>query len=202
MKPFIAKALHFTLAAALLVAATVSTAKAEEKLSVAPAATAYEYSFQGVDGKPFALKDYKGKVMLVVNTATGCGFAGQFAGLQKLYETYKDKGLVVIGVPENDFGGQEPLTGAQVIAHIKETYHADFPVTEKTVVSGDDAHPFYKWAVEQNVGGFLDSRPRWNFHKYLVSRDGRLVGSFGSSTAPDDEKLVAAIEGALAQKPE
>lgn len=159
--------------------------------------TAYDFSFVGADGKDVALADYRGQVVMVVNTATGCGLAGQFGELQKLYETYKDKGFVVLAVPSNDFGGQEPLEAAQVIEKTGKDYGVTYPFTAKTVVSGDHVHAFYQWAAAQNKGGFLTSKPRWNFHKYLVGANGELLASYASTTSPLDKDIVAEIETAL-----
>lgn len=162
--------------------------------------SAYDFTFTGGDGQPVALSDYRGKVLLVVNTATQCGLAGQFRDLQLIKDEYGDQGLVVIGVPSNDFGGQEPLEAADVASKTKEDYGVDYLFTAKTTVSGEAAHPFYKWAALQNKGGLLSDKPRWNFHKYLVGRDGQLFGSYASTTSPQDEKLVKDLETALAFK--
>ncbi|MGE4314325.1 MAG: glutathione peroxidase [Pseudobdellovibrionaceae bacterium] len=164
-------------------------------------ANAYQFSFQTIDGKDMPLSDYKGQVVLVVNTASQCGFTKQYAGLEKLYETYKDKGFTVIGVPCNQFGGQEPGTGEEIKAFAKNEYGITFPLTAKANVKGDNAHPFFTWAAEQNKGGFLSSSPKWNFHKYLIDREGQLYRSYGSTTAPDDSDLAADIEKLL-QAPE
>lgn len=175
------------------------TASAASAANSSPADTAYQFSFTSGDGKPLPLAQYRGKVLLVVNTASLCGFTGQYADLQKLYETYKDQGLVVLGVPSNDFGGQEPGTDAEIKAFSSQHYHVSFPLTQKTVVSGDAAHPFYKWAAAQGVGGIFSSRPRWNFHKYLIDRHGVLVDSFTSTTSPAADSVREAVEKALAE---
>ncbi len=176
----------------------LSTAQAK----VVNITSAYDFALNGADGKPLQLSDYRGKVLLVVNTATQCGLAGQFRDLQALKDKYGDNGLVVIGVPSNDFGGQEPLEAEAVASKTKEDYGVDYLFTAKTAVSGEAAHPFYKWAALQNKGGLLSDKPRWNFHKYLVGRDGQLVGSYASATSPQDEKIVKDLEAALAVKPE
>lgn len=161
--------------------------------------TAYDYSFTGIDGKPMPLADYKNKVLLIVNTASRCGFTPQYEGLQSLYEKCKDKGLVVIGVPANNFAGQEPGSNKEIKAFCEMNYAITFPMTEKADVVGKDAHPFYKWAGEQGIGGFLGSKPKWNFHKYLVGPDGTLAGSFGATTKPGADDLIKAIESELAK---
>lgn len=155
--------------------------------------TAYDLSFTAIDDSPMPLSAYRGKVLLVVNTASECGFTPQYEGLEKLYQTYKDQGLVVLGVPSNDFGGQEPGSNAE-IKQFCEMRQITFPLTGKQVVSGDDAHPFYQWAGSQ-VG--VAGRPKWNFHKYLIGRDGALLDYFHSTTKPDSDALKEAIEKAL-----
>ena len=158
---------------------------------------AYGFSFASIDGTPLSLADFKDKVVLVVNTASECGFTKQYDGLEKLYQRYSDKGLVVLGVPANDFGGQEPGTESEIKRFCQTKFDVTFPLTAKTIVSGSDAHPFYKWAAEQKKGGLIFSKPRWNFHKYLVARDGSLAGSYSSQTTPDDASLIKEIEAAL-----
>ncbi|NBX03635.1 MAG: glutathione peroxidase [Alphaproteobacteria bacterium] len=157
--------------------------------------TAYDFSFTALMGEePMPLSAYRGKVLLVVNTASKCGFTGQYEGLEKLYKKYKDKGLVIIGVPSNDFGAQEPGSAEEIVQFCKLNYGVTFPMTSKQVVSGDGAHPFYAWA--NDVLGF-GSAPKWNFHKILISRDGKAVDYFNSTTSPESESLTAAIEKLL-----
>ncbi len=132
-----------------------------------------------------------------MNVASQCGLVGQYEGLQNLYETYKDRGLVVIGVPSNDFGGQEPGSEEEIQDFASNKYGVTFPMTQKYSVSGKTAHPFYSWAADQGKGGMLFSRPRWNFHKYLIAPDGSLAASFGSQVGTDSTKLINAIEEAL-----
>ena len=154
--------------------------------------TAYAFSFPGLDGGTINLADYAGKPVLVVNTASFCGYTNQFGGLAKLHEAYREKGLVVIGVPSNDFGAQEP-GGPKEIAATASEYKVRFPLTAKTPVKGANAHRFYKWAAAERPG----ETPSWNFHKYLIGRDGLLAASFSTQTRPDDAKLIAAIEREL-----
>lgn len=190
----------FTLA--LLLCISFSTAAMAENMqpaaapTTAPAATStsvFDFTFNALDGKPMPLSAYRGQVLLVVNVASKCGFTKQYAGLQKLWETYRAQGLVVLGVPSNDFGEQEPGT-AEDIKRTCQLFAADFPMTAKSVVSGESAHPLYLWAAEQT--GVL-GQPKWNFHKYLFGRDGQLVDWFSAMTAPQDEKILRAIEAAL-----
>lgn len=161
---------------------------------------AFGFSFFNINGTEMPLSAHQGKVLLIVNTATGCGFAGHFRDLQKLQDTYGAEGLVVVGVPSNDFGAQEPLDGDALKKTVADSYGATFPLTQKIAVSGGAAHPFYVWAGQQNVGGLLSSKPRWNFHKYLISRDGRVLASTGPTTGPLDGGFIAALKSALAQK--
>ncbi len=160
--------------------------------------TAYDFTFQKLREKgTLPLKQFEGKVLLVVNTASQCGFTPQYDGLEKLYNTYKDQGLVVIGVPSNDFGGQEPGSNQDIANFCRINYGVTFPMAEKEVVSGDGAHPFYVWA-KKTLG--FGTAPKWNFHKYLIDRHGRLIDYFNSTTTPDSERVQDAIEKALAQK--
>ncbi|HET6718946.1 MAG TPA: glutathione peroxidase [Rhodocyclaceae bacterium] len=145
-----------------------------------------------LDEKPVSLCDYRGQVVLVVNTASFCGFTPQYKGLEALYRRYKDQGLVVLGFPSNDFGAQEPGSAKQIKEFCDSTYNVKFPMFAKTVVSGNAASPFYK-ALSQKTG----SAPGWNFHKYLIDRQGQQVFSYGSRTEPEDRRLVAQIETLL-----
>lgn len=162
---------------------------------------AYAYSFKGHDGKDIKLADYAGKVVLVVNTASQCGFTPQYEELQKLHENYKDKGLVVLGIPSDNFGGQEFGSDAEIKKFTQEKFHITFPLTTKTDVVGDKAHPFYDWAAKQDNSGLLGARPRWNFHKFLIDRRGQLAGSFISSVSPLSTTITKAIDAALQTAP-
>lgn len=164
----------------------------------AHAQVAYDFTFRTLQGyEELPLGAYKGKVLLVVNTASQCGFTGQYEGLEKLYEIYKPRGLVIIGVPSNDFGQQEPGSSDEIAGFCKLNYGVTFPMAAKESVTGDDAHPFYKWARQQT--GWLGA-PKWNFHKYLVNRHGDVIDYFHSNTAPDNKKLIAALEKLLDEK--
>jgi glutathione peroxidase len=154
-------------------------------------ASAHDFSFTGIDGKQIHLKDYAGKPVLVVNVASFCGFTPQYSELQKLHEKYGPKGLVVLGVPSNDFGAQEPGSETEIGAFCDSNYGVSFPMTAKQKVVGDDAHPFYRWAVEK-LGA--DAAPRWNFHKILIGENGELLGYFGSKTTPDAPEIAAAVD--------
>ena len=157
--------------------------------------TAFSFSFETIEGQPLPLSQFEGRVLLVVNTASRCGFTPQYDGLQALWEEYRHKGLVVIGVPTGDFGGQELATNRAIKEFCSVNFAIDFPMTEKTAIKGGDAHPFYQWAGDK-VG--MMGRPRWNFHKYLIGRDGNIADWFSSATAGDAKKLRTAIVKALA----
>jgi glutathione peroxidase len=155
---------------------------------------ATDFAFTAIDGTPLPLSGFAGKVLLIVNTASFCGFTKQYDGLQKLYATYKDRGLVVVGVPSNEFGQQEPGQNAEIAQFCQGAFNITFPLTEKASVVGGDAHPFYKWAA--SVLG-TSAAPKWNFHKYLVGADGKLIASFATTVEPGSAKVVQAVEAAL-----
>ncbi len=159
------------------------------------AETAHDFSFERIEGGQLPMSEFKGKAVLVVNTASFCGYTPQYEGLQSLWEGYKDKGLVVLGVPANNFGAQEPGTTEDIKAFCEANYGVDFPMTEKVDVVGGEAHPFYKWAKE-TMGDA--SVPKWNFHKYLVNTKGELVGAFPSAVKPESAEIKSAVEKALA----
>ena len=151
--------------------------------------TAYAFSFKRLEGGDLRLAEHSGKPILVVNTASLCGFTPPYEGLQQLWTRFRDQGLLIVGVPSNDFGGQEP-GGAEDIDHTAhQQYGVTFPLAEKVTVKGAAAHPFYRWAAGERP---LDA-PRWNFHKYLVSRDGHIAAAFPSEIEPSDARIVAAI---------
>ena len=152
--------------------------------------TAHDFVFDNIVGGSLPLADYRGKTVLLVNTASQCGFTGQYEGLQTLWETYRDRGLVVIGVPSDDFGGQEPGNAAQIKSFCEVNFGIDFPMADKVRVKGPEAHPYYQWIAKQ---GQLKV-PRWNFHKHLIDRDGHLVDWFAPTTGPSSAKLISAIE--------
>lgn len=161
--------------------------------------SAYDFSFHTLVGyHPLPLSDFKGKVLIIVNTASKCGFTPQYASLEKLYEKYKASGLVILGVPSNDFGRQEPGTADEIAHFCQMNYGVSFPMTTKEVVSGKGAHPFYLWA-KQKLG--FGTAPKWNFHKYLINRKGELIDYFYSTTTPDSARFVKAIEKALVENP-
>ena len=157
-------------------------------------ASAYDYSFQTIDGDALPMASFKDKVVLVVNTASACGLTPQYDGLEQLYSDYKDQGLVVLGVPCNQFAGQEPGTEAEIKDFCETRFNIDFPMTSKVEVKGEGAHPFYKWA-EGTLGE--PAVPVWNFHKILIGKDGQAIRAFGPRTEPRDAEMTAEIEKAL-----
>lgn len=158
------------------------------------AGPAHRFAFSTLEGAGMPLAAYRGKLLLIVNTASECAFTPQYADLQALWEGYADRGLVVIGVPSNDFGGQEPGTAEEIKGFCSGEYGVTFPMTDKVHVRGPGTHPFYGWAAETLGQG---QAPLWNFHKYLVSPDGRLIAAFGSPMSPRDPRVIAAIEANL-----
>ncbi len=157
---------------------------------------AYSYSFKDINEEDMInLSDYKGKTLVVVNTASLCGFTYQYDGLQKLYDDYKDQGLVVLGVPSNDFGNQESGTNSEVKEFCESTFSITFPLTEKNTVKGKDAHPFFKWSKKEL--GFIGGVPRWNFHKIIIGKDGNAIAGYTALTRPSSKKFISEIEKAL-----
>jgi glutathione peroxidase len=155
--------------------------------------TAFAFSFTGLDGKQILLSAHAGKPILVVNTASLCGYTPQYTGLQQLWTRYGGRGLMILGVPSNDFGGQEPGGPKEISATAQQHYHVSFPLAAKVEVKGPGAHPFYKWAAAERP---LDT-PRWNFHKYLIGRDGRIAAVFPTALEPMDARVISAIEKEL-----
>jgi glutathione peroxidase len=157
--------------------------------------TAYDFSFKSIKGgEKLSLLDFKGKVILIVNTASKCGFTSQYADLEKIYQEYKDKGFVIIGVPSNDFGSQEPGSNDEIATFCELNYGVTFPMVEKEKVSGDNAHPFYIWAKEMLGFG---TAPKWNFHKYIINREGKIINHFHSNASPKGKRVKDVIEKAL-----
>ena len=148
------------------------------------------------DEKPRSMCEYTGKVVLVVNTASFCGYTSQYEGLERLYDKYKARGLVVVGFPSNDFGNQEPGSNKEIAEFCRLTYGVRFPMFARTTVAGRSANPLYR-----QLGELTGERPRWNFHKYLIDRSGNTVKSFPSEVSPDNALLVATIERLLVAKP-
>lgn len=178
--------------AALLLLMSVPVTATETAMS------AHDFEFTSIEGEALPLRAFAGQAVLLVNTASRCGFTGQYADLQVLWERFRARGLVVLGVPSNDFGGQEPGSESEIKEFCEVNFDVDFPMTAKVHVKGPDAHPFYRWAA-QELGAL--AKPRWNFHKYLISPDGRLVDWFSTVTSPSSGRVLKAIESQLPPAP-
>ncbi len=190
---------HRLIAACLLIFAMIAAHSASAADGSPPAACPplLQHTFNKLqDGSPMPLCQFAGKVILVVNTASYCGFTSQYDGLEKLYARQKDKGLVVLGFPSNDFGAQEPGSDKEIADFCRLTYSVEFPMVGKTVVKGGKANPFYRQLAETT-----HSKPLWNFHKYLINRSGSQVLAFGSMTKPDDRALQQKIDEFLNELP-
>ncbi len=156
--------------------------------------SAHDFTFTTIDNRPLDMKDFAGRPVLMVNVASFCGFTPQYSELQKLHETYGPRGLVVLGVPSNDFGAQEPKTEPEIAQFCESAYGVTFPMTSKQRVVGGDAHALYQWISEQAGEG---AAPRWNFHKYLIGKKGELLGGWPSRVSPTSKEITGAIEAAL-----
>lgn len=159
--------------------------------------TAHDFDATAIDGLPRQLADYRGKVMLIVNTASQCGFTPQYKGLEALYQEYVDRGLVVLGFPCDQFGGQEPGEEAEIADFCERNFGVTFPLFAKVDVNGKDAHPLFQWLKSERAGVLGSGAIKWNFTKFLVDADGRVVKRYGSTTKPEDiagdiEKLLPA----------
>jgi len=179
----------------------VTASEKEEKSNMTPDKTTMAANkdhvaipFESIDGKKMSLKDWQGKVVLIVNVASKCGNTPQYSGLEKLYQTYKDKGLVVVGFPANNFGGQEPGTNEEILDFCRTTYDVTFPMMSKVSVKGDDKHPLFVYLTEKSS---LPGEIQWNFSKFLLDKRGNLVARYPSQVKPDDKELVEKIESLL-----
>ena len=174
---------------------SASNAQTAAKPPAAPAAqSAYDFRLTRIDGKPMPMSAYKGKVVLLVNTASMCGYTPQYDGLQKLQQTYADKGFTVIGVPSGDFMSQEYDDNAKIKEFCDTKFGITFPMSEKSVVKGPNAIPLYRWAKTQIPA---ENEPKWNFHKFLIGKDGHVIAGFNSKVTPESPELQAAIQKAL-----
>ena len=154
----------------------------------------FDHTIKNINNEIINLDQYKGKTILLVNVASKCGFTKQYTGLQELYEKYRDKNFYVIGVPSNQFGGQEPGSNAEIKNFCETNFNITFPLTDKVDVKGDNAHEIYKWA-KKNYGN--SALPKWNFHKILINKDGKIHETFGSFTDPLSKKIITNIENIL-----
>ena len=163
------------------------------KVSANYSQLAYEFQFKSIDGGLIKLSDYKDKVILLVNVASRCGFTKQYDDLQNLWANYKNKNLIVIGVPTNDFK-QEPASNAEIKDFCEQNFNINFPMTEKINVLGKNAHPFYKWAKNNYGNGAI---PKWNFHKIIIGKNGKVADTFASLTNPSSKKFIKFIESEI-----
>ncbi|ASK29434.1 glutathione peroxidase [Chryseobacterium sp. T16E-39] len=162
----------------------ISKAKTNELMGK----TIYDFKVESLDGKEINFADFKGKKILIVNTASECGFTPQYADLEKVYEEYKDK-LVIVGFPANNFGGQEPGTNTEIGAFCQKNYGVTFPLAAKVSVKGDDTAPIFKYLTEKDLNGVKNTTILWNFTKFLIDENGKLVDSFVSTTKPTDQAI-------------
>jgi len=160
-------------------------------------ASIYDFTVNSIDGQPVSLKSYKGKVVLLVNVASKCGFTPQYAGLEALYEKYKDRGLVIIGVPANNFAQQEPGTNEEIKTFCSRKYNVTFPMMAKVSVLGDDKAPLYRYLTDKSADPKFGGDIKWNFTKFLFDRNGNLVARFEPPVTPDSAEIQSAVESAL-----
>jgi len=152
---------------------------------------AYDFNFNDIDGSALKLSEFKGKVIVVINVASQCGFTNQYEDMQKAWEKYQEKGVVIIGVPSNDFGEQEPGSNEEIKNFCEAKFGISFPMTEKVSVKGSNAHPFYIWARDNHGNSAI---PKWNFHKIIINKDGKIADTFSSMTNPSSKKFTKIIE--------
>jgi glutathione peroxidase len=164
-----------------------------------PVKSIYDFTVKDIDGKDVSLSQYKGKVVMIVNVASKCGFTPQYAGLQKIYDQYKDKGFVILGFPANDFLWQEPGTDSEIKSFCTMKYSVTFPMFSKVSVKGGDQHPLYKFLTEEATNPGFAGKITWNFNKFLFDRTGKAVARFATRTTPEDKEVTVAIEKALGQ---
>jgi glutathione peroxidase len=177
----------------LILAGCTNSIKAQEL----PMNSIYEIEAETISGETIKLEAYKGKTLLIVNTASKCGFTGQYEGLEKLYKTYQDQGFVVLGFPSNDFLKQEPGSNKEIASFCQQNYGVTFPMFGKISVKGSNQHPLYTFLTSKETDPEFAGKITWNFNKFLISSDGKIIARFGSRTKPGDPKVIDAIEGAL-----
>ena len=160
--------------------------------------TIYDFTMNSIDGQPTPLSTFKGKVVLLVNVASRCGFTPQYAGLESIYEKYKDRGFVIVGIPANNFGGQEPGTNQEIKTFCAAKYNVTFPMMAKVSVKGSDITPLYQFLTDKSLNPDTGGEIGWNFTKFLVGPDGKTIARFDSKVEPDSPQVTSAIEKALA----
>jgi len=161
--------------------------------------TIYDFTVEDIDGNPVSLGDYEGKVVLVVNTASKCGFTPQYEGLQKLYETYQDRGFVILGFPSNNFMGQEPGSEEEIKQFCSLNYNVSFPMFAKISVKGKNIHPLYDYLTSKRTNPEFAGKITWNFNKFLIDREGNIINRFASKIKPEDPDIVDALKAALGE---
>ncbi|AYA35793.1 glutathione peroxidase [Hymenobacter oligotrophus] len=169
-----------------------TTAMAETPATAAARGTVYDFTVTDINGKPVQLSQYKGKKLLIVNTASECGYTPQYKELEELYKKHSDR-VTVLGFPANNFGGQEPGSNEQIAAFCEKNYGVTFPLFGKVSVKGDDTAPLYQFLSDKSKNGYTDEKPTWNFCKYLINEQGQVVGFYPSKVKPMSEELVSAI---------
>jgi glutathione peroxidase len=182
--------------AALAVSATM-TPREGTKMSAPAAKSVYEFTLKDINGKDVKIADYKGKVLLLVNTASQCGYTPQYKGLQMIYQKYQEQGFTVLGFPANNYGGQEPGSNDEIKEFCTMRYKVTFPMFAKISVKGDDQHPLYQYLTSKESNPQYGGDVTWNFNKFLVSKSGQIIGRFGSKVEPESPELTGAIEQAL-----
>jgi glutathione peroxidase len=185
--------------ASAVLAVALSTAVADTAPTTRPAGSVLEATAQDAAGQPVKLEQYRGNVLLIVNVASKCGFTPQYAQLEQVYQKYKDRGLIILGFPANDFGHQEPGTNEQIQQFCQANYGVTFPVFAKLVAKGEGQSPLYQYLTSKQTNGEFAGAIGWNFTKFLVSREGKVVARYDSATKPDDAKVTSAIEAELAK---
>ena len=152
---------------------------------------AYDFQFRDLDGSPLSLSEYRGKIIVAVNVASQCGFTKQYDDMQNIWEKYQSKGVVILGIPSNDFGKQEPGSSKEIKNFCESKFGITFPMTEKVSVKGSEAHPFYIWAKENHGKSAI---PKWNFHKIIIDRNGKIAETFSSITNPSSKKFIEVLD--------
>ncbi|TAE25804.1 MAG: glutathione peroxidase [Candidatus Kapaibacterium sp.] len=180
--------------AVVILFTTTNAFSSKEPRAMSNAASIHEFTVNSIEGKPVKLEDYKGKVVLIVNVASRCGFTPQYEGLEKLYKQYSSKGFVVLAFPANNFMGQEPGTDADIKQFCSTKYNVTFPMFSKISVKGDDMHPLYQFLTTKSTPA---GDVRWNFGKFLIGKDGKIIARYDSKVAPEAAELTSAIDAAL-----
>jgi len=155
---------------------------------------AYDFHFKDLDGSSLSLSEYKGKIIVAVNVASQCGFTKQYEDMQKVWEKYQSKGVIMLGIPSNDFGKQEPGTSKEIKNFCEAKFGITFPMTEKVLVKGPEAHPFYIWAKKNHGESAV---PKWNFHKIIIGKDGKVIDTFASITSPSSKRFIKTLESLI-----